>query len=135
MGGSDPDRWRTPLDTTTHPQRHDHDGGDAPAPIAQQQFDTTWAPDPHRYEAAGAVYRRCGRSGLDLPAISLGLWHNFGDDHPLSAQRDILRTAFDLGITEATVKAHMTVILRKLDVGNRTQAALAARALGIGIKH
>lgn len=43
--------------------------------------------------------------------------------------------AFDLGITEATVKAHMTVILRKLDVGNRTQAALAARALGIGIKH
>ena len=43
--------------------------------------------------------------------------------------------AFDLGITEATVKAHMTAILRKLDVGNRTQAALAARALGIGIKH
>ena len=88
------------MDTTTHPERHDHDGGDTPAPIAQQQFDTTWAPDPHRYEAAGAVYRRCGRSGLDLPAISLGLWHNFGDDHPLSAQRDILRTAFDLGITQ-----------------------------------
>ena len=43
--------------------------------------------------------------------------------------------AFDLGITEATVKAHMTAILKKLDVRNRTQAALAARALGIGIKH
>ncbi len=44
-------------------------------------------------------YRRCGRSGLKLPAISLGLWHNFGDDRPLSVQRDIVRRAFDLGIT------------------------------------
>ncbi|MDQ2959605.1 MAG: L-glyceraldehyde 3-phosphate reductase [Candidatus Dormibacteraeota bacterium] len=44
-------------------------------------------------------YRRCGRSGLLLPALSLGLWHNFGDDRPLDAQRAILRRAFDLGIT------------------------------------
>ncbi|KRV47013.1 L-glyceraldehyde 3-phosphate reductase [Wenjunlia vitaminophila] len=44
-------------------------------------------------------YRRCGRSGLKLPAISLGLWHNFGDDRPLQTQRDILRRAFDLGVT------------------------------------
>lgn len=44
-------------------------------------------------------YRRCGRSGLDLPAISLGLWHNFGDDVPLDRQREILCRAFDLGIT------------------------------------
>ncbi|MFI5612943.1 L-glyceraldehyde 3-phosphate reductase [Amycolatopsis sp. NPDC051903] len=44
-------------------------------------------------------YRRCGRSGLKLPAISLGLWHNFGDDRPLQVQREILRRAFDLGIT------------------------------------
>jgi L-glyceraldehyde 3-phosphate reductase len=44
-------------------------------------------------------YRRCGRSGLKLPAISLGLWHNFGDDRPLDTQRAILRRAFDLGIT------------------------------------
>jgi L-glyceraldehyde 3-phosphate reductase len=44
-------------------------------------------------------YRRCGRSGLKLPAISLGLWHNFGDDRPLQTQREILRRAFDLGIT------------------------------------
>jgi L-glyceraldehyde 3-phosphate reductase len=45
------------------------------------------------------VYRRCGRSGLDLPAVSLGLWHNFGDDKPLETQRAILRRAFDLGVT------------------------------------
>jgi L-glyceraldehyde 3-phosphate reductase len=44
-------------------------------------------------------YRRTGRSGLKLPAISLGLWHNFGDDRPLDTQRAILRRAFDLGIT------------------------------------
>jgi L-glyceraldehyde 3-phosphate reductase len=44
-------------------------------------------------------YRRCGRSGLQLPAISLGLWNNFGDDRPLQTQRDIIRRAFDAGIT------------------------------------
>jgi L-glyceraldehyde 3-phosphate reductase len=44
-------------------------------------------------------YRRTGRSGLKLPAVSLGLWHNFGDDKPFETQRDILRRAFDLGIT------------------------------------
>jgi L-glyceraldehyde 3-phosphate reductase len=44
-------------------------------------------------------YRRCGRSGLLLPAISLGLWNNFGDDRPLQTQRAIIRRAFDLGIT------------------------------------
>ena len=44
-------------------------------------------------------YRRCGASGLKLPAISLGLWHNFGDATPMTTQRQMLRTAFDLGIT------------------------------------
>src|SRR6478735_4120626 len=44
-------------------------------------------------------YRRVGRSGLKLPAISLGLWHNFGDDKPFEIQRAILRRAFDLGVT------------------------------------
>ncbi|HWT22027.1 MAG TPA: L-glyceraldehyde 3-phosphate reductase [Solirubrobacteraceae bacterium] len=44
-------------------------------------------------------YRRCGRSGLQLPAVSLGLWHNFGHDRPLDGQRAILRRAFDLGVT------------------------------------
>jgi L-glyceraldehyde 3-phosphate reductase len=45
------------------------------------------------------AYRRCGRSGLLLPAVSLGLWQNFGDDRPLETQRSVLRRAFDLGIT------------------------------------
>ncbi|WP_439380647.1 L-glyceraldehyde 3-phosphate reductase [Amycolatopsis lexingtonensis] len=44
-------------------------------------------------------YRRAGRSGLKLPAVSLGLWHNFGDDKPLDVQRAVLRRAFDLGVT------------------------------------
>jgi L-glyceraldehyde 3-phosphate reductase len=44
-------------------------------------------------------YRRCGRSGLKLPAVSLGLWQNFGDDRPLETQRAILRRAVDLGVT------------------------------------
>jgi L-glyceraldehyde 3-phosphate reductase len=50
-----------------------------------------------RYDSM--TYRRTGRSGLDLPVISLGLWHNFGDDMPFDRQRDILRRAFDLGVT------------------------------------
>ena len=53
--------------------------------------------DNSRYDAM--TYRRCGASGLDLPALSLGLWHNFGDDVPLATQRQVLRRAFDLGIT------------------------------------
>src|SRR3954447_4095056 len=44
-------------------------------------------------------YRRCGRSGVKLPAISLGLWQNFGGDRPLETGRAILRRAFDLGVT------------------------------------
>jgi L-glyceraldehyde 3-phosphate reductase len=45
------------------------------------------------------TYRRCGRSGVRLPAVSLGLWHNFGPDRPAQAQRAVLRRAFDLGVT------------------------------------
>jgi L-glyceraldehyde 3-phosphate reductase len=55
-----------------------------------------WA-RPDRYE--DMPYRRCGRSGIQLPAISLGLWQNFGDDRPLQTSRAIVRRAFDLGIT------------------------------------
>lgn len=44
-------------------------------------------------------YRRCGRSGLQLPAISLGLWHNFGDETRVETSRQMLLHAFDLGIT------------------------------------
>lgn len=56
------------------------------------------------YEAASTrydtmQYRTCGKSGLKLPALSLGLWHNFGDKTPISTQREVLRAAFDLGIT------------------------------------
>ena len=53
---------------------------------------------PDRY-ADGMRYRRTGRSGLDLPMLSLGYWHNFGDDRPFEVQRAITRRAFDLGIT------------------------------------
>ena len=57
----------------------------------------TYVPAEHRYDAM--PYRRCGRSGLQLPPISLGLWNNFGDDKPLETQRAILRRAFDRGVT------------------------------------
>ena len=57
----------------------------------------TYHASPTRYDTM--PYRTCGRSGLKLPAISLGLWHNFGDNTPLATQRAMLRTAFDLGIT------------------------------------
>jgi len=57
----------------------------------------TYQAAAHRYDTM--PYIRCGASGLKLPAISLGLWHNFGDATPLATQRQILRTAFDLGIT------------------------------------
>src|SRR6516162_5602349 len=57
------------------------------------------------YVAAGdrygrIPYRRCGRSGIMLPEVSLGLWQNFGDGKPLEDQRAILRRAFDLGVTQ-----------------------------------
>ncbi|MGA5299811.1 L-glyceraldehyde 3-phosphate reductase [Nucisporomicrobium flavum] len=58
----------------------------------------TYAAASDRY-TSGMQYRRTGRSGLDLPVLSLGLWHNFGDDRPFEAQRAIARRAFDLGIT------------------------------------
>lgn len=57
----------------------------------------TYIAAPDRYERI--PYRRVGRSGLVLPALSLGLWHNFGDATPIDTQRALLRTAFDLGIT------------------------------------
>jgi L-glyceraldehyde 3-phosphate reductase len=57
----------------------------------------TYVPAEERYRQI--PYRRCGRSGLELPAISLGLWQTFGDDRPLATRREILRRAFDLGVT------------------------------------
>ena len=57
----------------------------------------TYVPDPSRY--ADASFRRCGRSGLDLPAISLGLWQNFGGEDVFETGRAVLRRAFDRGVT------------------------------------
>ena len=57
----------------------------------------TYVPAPERYE--NVPHNRCGRSGLHFPAVSLGLWHNFGDDRPFETSRAIVRRAFDLGIT------------------------------------
>jgi L-glyceraldehyde 3-phosphate reductase len=57
----------------------------------------TYVPAEGRYERM--LYRRCGRSGLLLPAVSLGLWQNFGSERPLETSRAIVRRAFDLGIT------------------------------------
>ncbi len=56
-----------------------------------------WTPAEDRYEKM--IYRRCGNSGLLMPAISLGLWHNFGEDASHDMKREICRTAFDHGIT------------------------------------
>lgn len=60
-------------------------------------FMSDYLPDPKRYESI--PYARCGRSGLMLPRLSLGLWHNFGGVDPLENQRAMLRRSFDLGIT------------------------------------
>ncbi|MEP7203039.1 MAG: L-glyceraldehyde 3-phosphate reductase [Ilumatobacteraceae bacterium] len=57
----------------------------------------SYVADPARYESM--TYRRSGRSGVMLPVISLGLWHNFGDDRSSETQREICRRAFDVGIT------------------------------------
>jgi L-glyceraldehyde 3-phosphate reductase len=56
-----------------------------------------WLADSNRYQTMS--YQRCGRSGMLLPSISLGLWHNFGDDAPHRTKQAICRRAFDLGIT------------------------------------
>lgn len=65
-------------------------------PFDPSRADPSYLPDEARYERM--PYRRVGASGIQLPAISLGLWQNFGDDRPLASSRAILRRAFDLGI-------------------------------------
>ena len=66
-------------------------------PYDPARANPVYVPHAGRYEAMS--YRRVGSSGIELPAISLGLWQNFGDDRPLANSRAILRRAFDLGIT------------------------------------
>jgi L-glyceraldehyde 3-phosphate reductase len=60
-------------------------------------MEPAWSPAADRY--GHMSYNRCGRSGLQLPAVSLGLWHNFGHDRPLELGRAVVRRAFDLGVT------------------------------------
>ena len=84
-------------------------------------------------------YRRTGRSGLKLPAISLGLWHNFGDDRTLEDQRAILRRAFDLGVTHfdlannygppyGAAESNFGRILREDLAGHRDELVLSTKA-------
>ena len=84
-------------------------------------------------------YRRCGRSGIMLPALSLGLWHNFGEDRPLNAQRSILRRAFDLGITHfdlannygppyGSAETNLSAILRSDFASLRDQLIISTKA-------
>jgi L-glyceraldehyde 3-phosphate reductase len=84
-------------------------------------------------------YRRCGRSGLALPAVSLGLWQNFGEDRPLEVQRAILRRAFDLGITHfdlannygppyGSAETNFGQVLRSDFAGRRDELVISTKA-------
>ena len=96
-----------------------------------------YGPAGARYETM--PYRRTGRSGLRLPAVSLGLWHNFGDDRPLETQRAMLRRAFDLGVTHfdlannygppyGAAEANFGRILREDLAGHRDELILSTKA-------
>ena len=97
----------------------------------------TYQPDPSRYDSM--TYRRVGRSGLQLPAISLGLWHNFGDDVPFDRQEQVLRRAFDLGITHfdlannygppyGSAEENMGRHLRRSFAGLRDELVISSKA-------
>lgn len=96
-----------------------------------------YAPDPKRYDRM--TYRRCGRSGLKLPLLSLGFWWNFGDDRPLETQRAIVRRAFDLGITHfdsannygppyGAAETNLGRILREDFAGLRDELVISTKA-------
>ena len=87
---------QTPLDAGG---RGDHDRARTASGIrsTNRRTDMSYEPAADRYDRM--LYRRCGRSGLLLPAVSLGLWWNFGHDRPLETSRAIVRRAFDLGVT------------------------------------
>lgn len=97
----------------------------------------SWHPAENRYEKM--QYRRCGRSGLKLPAVSLGLWQNFGDDRPYKLKRAICRKAFDLGITHfdlannygpppGAAEVAFGEILRKDFAGYRDELIVSSKA-------
>jgi L-glyceraldehyde 3-phosphate reductase len=92
---------------------------------------------PARYDSM--VYRACGRSGLRLPVLSLGLWHNFGDTTPASTQREIVHTAFDAGITHidlannygppyGSAEVNFGRILREDLAGHRDELVISSKA-------
>ncbi|MBK9740040.1 MAG: L-glyceraldehyde 3-phosphate reductase [Actinobacteria bacterium] len=98
----------------------------------------TYVPDVARYDGR-MPYRRCGLSGLQLPSISLGFWHNFGDDKPTQTQRDIMQCAFDLGITHfdlannygppyGSAERNVGRILREDFVGLRDELVISSKA-------
>jgi L-glyceraldehyde 3-phosphate reductase len=85
------------------------------------------------------TYRRCGRSGLKLPLVSLGLWHNFGHDREIDGQREIIRRAFDLGITHfdlannygppnGSAEENFGRILREDLAGHRDELVISTKA-------
>ena len=97
----------------------------------------TYTPAETRYQSM--VYRRCGQSGLRLPAISLGLWHNFGDDTPHATKQAICRAAFDNGITHfdlannygppgGSAEAAFGQILRTDFAGYRDELIISSKA-------
>ncbi|MCI1186650.1 L-glyceraldehyde 3-phosphate reductase [Hymenobacter sp. DH14] len=96
-----------------------------------------YQPAPTRYQEM--TYRRCGRSGLKLPALSLGLWHNFGDVDRLATSRAILRRAFDRGITHfdlannygppaGSAEENFGRILREDFAGHRDELIISTKA-------
>lgn len=97
----------------------------------------TYTPAPERYDTMD--YRRVGRSGLRLPAVSLGLWHNFGDDVSFERQEAVLRRAFDLGITHldlannygppyGSAEENMGRHLRRTFAGLRDELVISSKA-------
>jgi len=85
------------------------------------------------------TYRRCGQSGIRLPDLSLGLWHNLGGDAPTDAQREIIFTAFDLGITHfdltnnygplpGSAESNFGQILKKDLAGYRNELIISSKA-------
>ncbi|MDJ0394260.1 L-glyceraldehyde 3-phosphate reductase [Rhodococcus sp. G-MC3] len=105
--------------------------------MSEPHIDPPYLASPDRYDSM--QYRRTGNSGLKLPAISLGLWHNFGDDAPLDTQRAVLRRAFDLGITHfdlannygppyGSAEKNFGRILREDFAGYRDELVISSKA-------
>ena len=97
----------------------------------------TYQPDPNRYDST--TYRRCGDSGLKLPPICLGCWHNFGDTTPLDRMQELCTTAFDHGITHfdladnygpepGAAERNMGIILRRCFSHHRQELVISTKA-------